>query len=1707
MQAHCEVDLQVDGEPEGRDDGMGQARARWVLGTFLAAAVAAAGCGEEPARLSLETALQPVVECTSDDDCNPAPPCRVGICYEGKCRYKESTPGCCTQDSDCLTYNACLIGKCLLSGAKEGVCITMPDPAKEGCCYYPSDCDEPPPGYVAVCKLGPEGYGKCSYVVDPEKCSPPIDAIVVNEFMANPKAAEDSTGEWIELFNPSLNEVYLNGWTLKDDDVDFFKFVSASPIVVPPGGYFLLARSDIPWNNGGLVPDFVYYNFTLSNGADEIVLLDSQGNEVDRVEYGPETLPAPEGASLELASPYMDNLDPASWRPAFKPYAPGSDKGTPAAANTDGFFFYFTPVVCNDGNSCTLDTCGDDGVSRCKHEPIEGCCLFNSQCDDGNVCTVDVCEPASLSCLHNPIQGCCNNASDCVKYSDCFIAECVNHRCRYTTSPETPGCCLSDEDCEDINPCTIDFCSQDPGVPYKTCQHKSPGGTQCCFVNLDCDDGTPETVDFCEGYKCKHEPNPEFCLGPPPAYCDDDYPCTKDECDLATNLCTHTVLPDCCMTDADCFDFDPCTLDICQEATHLCTWEPVQGCCHEAKDCEGFMSDADLCKFPVCVGSECRLIRLPDSNCCLTNADCDDSDPCTQDLCNPGNHTCAHVPAGKGCCNTVEDCSDDDDPCTETVCLKNQCLNVGVTGCCKGPWECSDSDPCTVDLCLNHRCRFLPGAFPGCCTDDEDCTASFSPCIVSTCWTPGHYCTEKLDPDCTVSPNWKESFNNGSSLEILGWSVSPPGAAELVAGPKEMGEDRCVKMTLNTANAGFDACIISPAIIVDDPLAPLTLSFEQAVSGGPHVGPVSPAFSVRGVALPKGEPVIIATFDGSLVSPDSPYFLEIPDKLKFSTFRIEFCASVPQGSPLEAWFIDMVKLGLGHPPRIVTLPQDQYLEPDDMVEVQILAVDEDSQPLVFHLSGAPSHTVISSILKIDDTHALAVLQLKPNGEADVGSWKVAVEVSDGFLTDRRVFKEVVYVPKCLNDGDCDDANDCTVDSCDPVEGCNHTLIELCCNGLTPCDDNDLCTTDICVDGTCQYLPVDCVDGNPCTYDMCKPAFGCLHPFNKEPCDDGNVCTQNDTCFKGKCVGTQIDCADDLACTMDICDPVTGCAHKSLCSDSILCTSNVCTKKGCKSGRVPVGTPVCDGLIDEEWPESSVQGSGNGTLGKVRALLDEFNLYLGLNVVPSSFGAVVILVDTDFPAGTGMSNVALLDLSSSSLAESIGADVEVTFPGFGVDLVAAFRWGEDPAAGPEEASCFVFDTDGKGQEAVCLIAVSGDGQVEIAIPWYLLYEGALEDRVSALVAFALTAEGNVVDSMPLTAGGKIEDVVVFGVPDPVCLTAVCGDGLVDGDEECDDGIDNSDILPDACRTDCTQAHCGDGVKDSGEECDQGEGNSDVIPDACRTNCRKPWCGDGVVDSSELCDDGNNLPGDECGPECKPYVPICGNGWLDPGEECDDGKDNSDLKSDACRSNCKLPWCGDNVVDSGEECDDGNSVLGDGCTADCTIEGYVPDPGDVIITEIMQNPAKTYDSLGEYFELYNTRDFDIDINGWELRDSGSDVHHIDNGGPLIIPAKGYLVLAIEANPTLNGGVDVDYQYDNFILLNKGDEVVISYMGAVSDIVAYDGGPEFPVPSGASMNLSLELYDHLSNDKGSSWCLSTVKLPSGDFGSPGAPNIICQ
>jgi cysteine-rich repeat protein len=104
-------------------------------------------------------------------------------------------------------------------------------------------------------------------------------------------------------------------------------------------------------------------------------------------------------------------------------------------------------------------------------------------------------------------------------------------------------------------------------------------------------------------------------------------------------------------------------------------------------------------------------------------------------------------------------------------------------------------------------------------------------------------------------------------------------------------------------------------------------------------------------------------------------------------------------------------------------------------------------------------------------------------------------------------------------------------------------------------------------------------------------------------------------------------------------------------------------------------------------------------------------------------------------------------------------------------------------------------------------------------------------------------------------------------------------------------------------------CGDGLAEYWEECDDGNVEDG---DGCTSTCElEAICGDGLAEFFELCDDGNTENGDGCSSECT-IEAVCGNAVIEEFELCDDGNTNDD---DQCRNQCQtilFDTSGDGVV---------------------------------------------------------------------------------------------------------------------------------------------------------------------------------------------------
>ena len=187
-------------------------------------------------------------------------------------------------------------------------------------------------------------------------CGPgtPIAPLVINEIMQNPETVPDSVGEWFEIYNPTDETVDVNGWVIRDDDFNKHVIDNAGPLLIYPRSYLVLGRDGSTWANGGVVLDYAYdTGMVLFNGSDELVLVDSNYVEVDRVEWDDgATFPDPVGASMSLIDPALDNADGSNWCISGSVYWYG-ERGTPGAPNTCG------PACYADGLSVSVTASPD----------------------------------------------------------------------------------------------------------------------------------------------------------------------------------------------------------------------------------------------------------------------------------------------------------------------------------------------------------------------------------------------------------------------------------------------------------------------------------------------------------------------------------------------------------------------------------------------------------------------------------------------------------------------------------------------------------------------------------------------------------------------------------------------------------------------------------------------------------------------------------------------------------------------------------------------------------------------------------------------------------------------------------------------------------------------------------------------------------------------------------------------------------------------------------------------------------------------------------------------------------------------------------------------------------------------------------------------------------------------------------------------------
>lgn len=327
---------------------------------------------------------------------------------------------------------------------------------------------------------------------------------------------------------------------------------------------------------------------------------------------------------------------------------------------------------CDDGDSCTIDSCDLAAGGKCKHvDRPDG-----TPCNDHFPCT------AKDQCKSGKCAGTADPSADDKPCSDddwCTVGDrCKAGKC----APGKP------RDCDDGQSCTEDGCD-----PVRACRHldawdgKSCADDAPCRKDPKCVHGTcqgpllPEGSACDDGNACTVDDKCTYfgaCLGGPG--CDDGDPCTKDACAGASAKCTHAVLPDgaACRDDKPCRASGECKAGKCTggvaadgtlcDDNNSCTWKdacfgghclggenmPYGTGCH----------DAGPCVVGVCLNGECLAKK--------TGGPCDDHNPCTLDICKPTGlfeARCSFAPV------TASAACDDGDPCTTNgQCTQGRCV-------------------------------------------------------------------------------------------------------------------------------------------------------------------------------------------------------------------------------------------------------------------------------------------------------------------------------------------------------------------------------------------------------------------------------------------------------------------------------------------------------------------------------------------------------------------------------------------------------------------------------------------------------------------------------------------------------------------------------------------------------------------------------------------------------------------------------------------------------------------------------------------------------------------------------------------------------------------------------------------------------------------------------------------------------------------------
>ena len=181
--------------------------------------------------------------------------------------------------------------------------------------------------------------------------------------------------------------------------------------------------------------------------------------------------------------------------------------------------------------------------------------------------------------------------------------------------------------------------------------------------------------------------------------------------------------------------------------------------------------------------------------------------------------------------------------------------------------------------------------------------------------------------------------------------------------------------------------------------------------------------------------------------------------------------------------------------------------------------------------------------------------------------------------------------------------------------------------------------------------------------------------------------------------------------------------------------------------------------------------------------------------------------------------------------------------------------------------------------------------------------------------------------------------------------------------------------------------------------------------------------------------------------------------------------------------------------------------DGIDQDCDglVDERLPQPGDLIFTEVMVDADPVSDPEGEWIELTNIGTVPLLLDGISLDDGTTEAEL--PGGTVLLPGE-VVLLGTGDDLSVNGGIQPDLLYDgDLVQMNDTGELLkLRVDGDLLDDVDFSKG-SFPHPTGESISLDPSAFDAGDNDDGDVWCKGVPEYGSeGLQGTPGEMNPPC-